>query len=340
MSFNTRLNRRWAILGITLAILTSPVFFSRRAGGQEPVARDPKAWGGNHVGQPVPEYIHGDECLFCHTYTIGTHWQNNAHGVAVRQLEGAGKLQDLLKQPELRKTAGDIDYLMGSRSHIRFLKKEGYGRFQLNSAHAAVTPGAPLVTWLASDSGGWDKNKFGEKCAGCHSTGVDPKTRAFTSFGIDCYACHGYVNPEHSNNTALMILSKKRRNEAQVIESLCAQCHLRGGKSRSTGLPYPNGFIAGDNLFQDFEVDWKKADDMDLNPGDRHVYRNVRDVAVYGKEGVTCISCHQVHTDSPREEASRHMERPRGPICFDCHTQETPIKAPKAFKVSSQVCEY
>jgi hypothetical protein len=34
-------------------------------------AADPAAWGTNHVGQPVPEYVHGDECLFCHRFNVG-----------------------------------------------------------------------------------------------------------------------------------------------------------------------------------------------------------------------------------------------------------------------------
>ena len=41
-----------------------------------------------------------------------------------------------------------------------------------------------------------------------------------------------------------------------MVTSICAQCHVRTGKSRSTGLPYPNNFVAGDNLFRDFQVDF------------------------------------------------------------------------------------
>ena len=54
--------------------------------------QEPAAWGGNHVGKPIPEYVHGDECLFCHRNTIGVTWQKNAHGVAVRQGEDAPEL--------------------------------------------------------------------------------------------------------------------------------------------------------------------------------------------------------------------------------------------------------
>ena len=55
-----------------------------------------------------------------------------------------------------------------------------------------------------------------------------------------------------------------RRDDVRAITSICAQCHVRFGKSRSTGLPYANNFIAGDNLFQDFAADFAKVDDANL----------------------------------------------------------------------------
>ena len=273
-------------------------------------ARDPAAWGGNHVGQPIPEYVHGDECLFCHRNDIGPTWQKNRHGITVRQRQDA---------PELAAKYPDVEYFLGSRERIRFLKKEGYGKFALFSAES-----------------GWDKKRFSDRCAGCHTTGVDSATKAFSAFGLDCYTCHGNVDLQHTNDTSLIWLSKKRRSDARVITSICAQCHLRGGKSRSTGLPYPNNFVAGDNLFQDFEVDFSKAEDETLNPGDRHVWRNVRDVVLYGAENLTCLTCHQVHAQS----SSRHRRALRAPICFDCHNKQGPFKAVRAYTVRSALCEY
>jgi len=70
--------------------------------------------------------------------------------------------------------------------------------------------------------------------------------RTFSAFGHDCYVCHGAVDLNHTGDTRLMLLSKKRRDGPEVVASICAQCHLRGGKSKSTGLPYPNQFVAGD----------------------------------------------------------------------------------------------
>jgi predicted CXXCH cytochrome family protein len=323
---------RLVIIASVLAALT---VFTLSVYSQQPVQTvlDPAAWGGNHVGKPIPEYVHGDECLFCHRNSIGVTWQKNAHGVAVRQGEDAPELQALAgKLPELSTVVNEIGYFLGSRHRVRFLKKSGYGKFSLLNLQAVL---GPNVIAKASDSATWDKEKFGTRCAGCHATAVDANTNSFAAFGIDCYACHGYATVEHSNNTALMWLSKKRRDDARAITSICAQCHIRFGKSRSTGLPYANTFMAGDNLFQDFAVDFAKVDDQNLNPIDRHVLRNVRDVAVRGDLSTFCLTCHDVHVSS----TSRHSQARRGAICADCHgTTFTPQVKP--FDVHSALCEY
>ncbi len=313
---------------------------NQRISGQSEQKLDPAAWGSNHVGKPVPDFVRGDECLFCHRNTIGPQWQKNAHGAAIRQIEGADALRDLLQQPELASASKDIDYILGSRHHIRFLKKEGFGTYAILNTQAVIDAHAKPTKWIETEKPVWDKTKFGNNCAGCHATGIDPKTKQFAAFGLDCYVCHGDVNLEHTNDTKLMILSKKRRNEAELITSTCAQCHLREGKSKSTGLPYPNNFVAGDNLFQDFAIDWAKADDEKLNPIDRHIYRNARDVVVDGKTGTTCINCHQVHYESRAQSLVKHKLPPRSPLCFDCHVNESPLKAVKPYTVISGVCEY
>ena len=328
---------------LTIAcFLASLCAFESSVSSQQPrveqTVLDPAAWGGNHVGKPIPEYVHGDECLFCHRNSIGVTWQKNAHGVAVRQREDAPELQSLAtKLPELSTVVNDIGYFLGSRHRVRFLKKSGYGKFSLLNLQALLGTNVKggVIDKASGDSPTWDKEKFGSRCAGCHATGVDAKTNAFAAFGIDCYACHGYATVEHSNDTSLMWLSKKRRDDARAITSICAQCHIRSGKSRSTGLPYANNFMSGDNLFQDLSVDFSKVDDETLNPADRHVLRNVRDVAVRGDLSTFCLTCHDVHVSS----TLRHSKARRGAICADCHGK---IFAPqvKSYEVHSALCEY
>jgi hypothetical protein len=320
---------------VLITSITLTVFFSLGVFAQKKL--DPAAWGGNHAGKPVPEYVHGDECLFCHRNDIGPGWSKNPHGTTVRQGEDAPDLQPLLKPPSpIAGLASQIEFFLGSRRRVRFLKKEGYGKFAILNTQAEIGADKRAQKWIDAEKPSWDKGRFAERCAGCHATGVDASTKSFSAFGIDCYSCHGVVDLDHTGDTSLIFLSKKRRTDARAITSTCAQCHLRIGKSRSTGLPYPNNFVVGDNLFQDFEVDFSKADDESLNPGDRHIFRNVRDVALYGSEFPTCISCHDVH----KQSSLKHRRAPRTAICSDCHNAEGTIKGSKPYTVHSALCEY
>jgi hypothetical protein len=297
---------------------------------------DPKAWGGNHVGKPVPEYVQGDECLFCHRNDIGPTWEKNSHGLTVRERESAPELSARLKSDAaLENFAPEVELFMGSRHRVRFLKREGYGKFALLNVQAVLDKNRKIEKWVELEKPIWDKDKYANRCAGCHSTAVDPATKRFSAFGHDCYTCHGDVNLEHSKDTSLVLLSKKRRNDVKVITSLCAQCHLREGKAKSTGLPYPNNFVAGDNLFQDFVADFARAGDPGLNAGDRHVWRNVRDVVINGDESMNCLNCHQVHDNS----SFKHRRVLRAPICSECH-QGTGFKEIKRYVVHSRLCEY
>lgn len=250
----------------------------------------------------APAQVTGDECLFCHRNDIGPGWQKNRHGLTIRQREGA---------PDR--------YLLGSRDHVRHLRKEAYGKF------AIQTP-----------QGAWDADRFADRCAGCHASGLDPAAKTFAAFGIDCYMCHGNADLAHANDISLVWFSKKRRSDATAITSICAGCHLRGGRSRSTGLPYPVRFTAGDDLFSDFQADFAQADDPGLHAGDRHIYRNVRDIVVRGERGLTCLSCHQVHSGS----SQKHRRVLRGPICQDCHHAQGPMKVVRRQTMHSAVCEY
>lgn len=300
-------------------------------------ALDPAAWGANHAGKPVPDFVHGDECLFCHRNDIGPGWQKNAHGITLRQQEDAPALAQVLKtQPAISALASQVEYFLGSRHRVRFLRKEGYGKFALLNTQLVVGADGRAGNWIDAEKPIWDKQRFADRCAGCHTTGVDSATKSFAAFGLDCYVCHGVVDLDHTKDTSLIFLSKKRRNDARAVTSICAQCHLRMGKSKSTGLPYPNNFVVGDNLFQDYQVDFSKADDESLNPGDRHILRNVRDVALYGSEFPTCLSCHDLH----KQTSFKHRRAPRTAACTDCHNAEGPLNVVKPYTVRSALCEY
>ena len=121
-------------LRVPAAAHSSKAETSQEASRNAPVQKsiDPAAWGGSHAGKPVPDFVHGDECLFCHRNDIGPGWQKNAHGITVRQSEDAPEWQNIFKsQPALAAIAPQVEYFLGSRHRLRFLKKEGYGKFAI-----------------------------------------------------------------------------------------------------------------------------------------------------------------------------------------------------------------
>jgi len=332
-------NRSWSACW-TLAVLalgtpvTSCLVWSQ---SDTPRRLDPAAWGSDHVGQPVPAYATGDECLFCHRLKIGPTWGANRHARTIRDLDEQSPALAALKQSPAKERAHEIQFVMGDRRRQRFLKPaRAYGRLEILSTEWIPPRDQQPQQLLSADRPHWDLNQFGNSCAGCHSTAVDPDQQAFSAMSLDCFVCHGEVPAEHAKNPALVHLSAARKTEAREVTSICAQCHVRIGKSRSSGRPYPNNFVAGDNLFRDFQVDFSDSAVRDLSTADRHVLENVRDVVVYGNEQVTCLTCHDVHNQSSR----KHRFVAQSSLCLSCHHAEGPKRKLKPFSIHSQACGY
>lgn len=328
-----------AVLVPFAAYLYAPVSGPELHAAEPGANLDPAAWGEDHVGQSLPEYMTGDECLFCHRDTLGPAWQQNRHYLMLRLPADDPPAMAALKQnKETAELADAVGFVLGDKRQAKFLKKsEGYGKFDVLSV--GCTPHADKKTCDlgAVENPHWDAEKFANRCAGCHATAVDSEQKTFASPGLDCYVCHGEVIPDHANDTRLVHLSKARKDPARVAIAICAQCHVRTGKSKSSGLPYPNNFVAGDNLFRDFEIDFSDEAIAKLNPADRHVVENVRDVVVRGDEHVTCMTCHDVHGESTKKHErvsrSRHL-------CVHCHEETGPKSKIKEYAVHSETCEY
>ena len=255
----------------------------------------------DHVGQPVPDYMTGDQCLFCHRTIVGETWEQEPHAWTIRPVG---------LPPAVAKLPADATHVIGSPQHYRALKLIGYGKFAI----------------LGDDGKTWQPDVFATKCAGCHTTGVDPKTHAFSAFAFDCYACHGDLSTDHTTKPEIAWLGTKRPQEPKAIVMICGSCHLRGGHSESTGLPYPNNFIAGDDLFADFKVDLTRDHDPTMNTADRHAYAYTRKVMEGSTQ--TCLDCHRVHG---RPDLKHEY-------CIDCDAP--PAGKEGTPKLRSQVCDY
>jgi len=306
--------------------------------GEHPAELDPAAWGSDHVEMELPEYIEGGECLFCHRDDVGHTWAKNTHNRTIRDADpNSPEMAPLLADETTRALAKEAELVLGDRRAARFLKRSAeYGHADLLSVAAHAGRSSNRFRLDKVENPHWDTAHFNENCAGCHTTAVDPEDQAFATVSLDCYACHGDAPVEHANDASLMPLAKKRNDPPRVVVSLCGSCHIRFGKSKASGLPYPTNFVAGDNLFRDFEFDWALADDEKMNPSDRHVLVNTRDVALYGREEMTCLSCHDVHMGS----TVRHRDVPDQAYCALCHDPSEPKTRHKLYEVHSERCEY
>ncbi len=297
---------------------------------------DPAAWGSDHVGQPLPNFTSGDECLFCHR-DVGPGWPTNRHGQTIRTADAMSPaVAALLESPQFKSFGGETGFVMGGRSQQRFLKAAAeHGRLDLLSLRWTPSKSGADGRLTALEQPHWDTQAFGARCAGCHATGVDPGKETFQAISLDCFVCHAEPPAKHTTQGSLAVLSPHRQESAAVVTSICAQCHLRGGVSKSSGLPYSNHFLAGDNLFRDFRIDLAPAVTDKFNPGDRHVHENVRDVVVNGREDVTCLSCHSIH----QQTAKKHETAADSAICLNCHTAESK-KVRVRYEVHSKTCDY
>ena len=297
-------------------------------------------WG-DHVDAPLPEYVTGEECLFCHRDDWGNRWAKNYHQRTVRPADAdSPAMKALTADPEMKTFVSDAANLLGARRSIRFLKRSNeYGKFGLlSAAYAPAPPGASSRVHgklIETKDVHWDERTFAKSCAGCHTTAVDPQTHAFSATSLDCYACHGVVDLRHSKDTKLVAFGKGSPDPPRMQLANCAQCHLRTGKSKKSGLPYPTNFVVGDNLFRDYQVDLSDAALAKMNPGDRHIAQNVREV-VQGKSITTCVTCHDIHAQS----STKHRQVAQGATCVSCHEPGKPMSKPTKYEVHSTLCGY
>lgn len=328
------MRERRTVTGVVLAVVPLGAMTSR---SEQPKRLDPAAWGSDHVGQPVPEYTTGDECLFCHREKVGAGWGANRHNRTIRPLDPESPAAGALKQPPAREFAGAVTLVMGGPHRQRFLRaSKEYGKLDLLSIEWVPPRGETPGKLVSVERPHWNAAQFADSCAGCHTTAVDPKEKAFSAVSLDCFACHGSVPAEHAKKPELAHLSPKRKDDARVVTSICAQCHVRTGRSKDTGRPYPTNFVAGDNLFRDLRADFSDAALAALSSADRHVMENVRGVVVFGREAVTCLSCHDVHGRSSR----KHHRAAEGDSCLTCHNAGGPKRDRKPFSAFSKTCGY
>jgi hypothetical protein len=293
---------------------------------------DPTAWGDDHVDKVMPQFTEGGECLFCHRSETINKWDQNRHQRTMRlATPEEPAMAALIKEDALADIAPDVWLILGANEHARFLKKSPkYG-------HAEIL----TTKWDGDELHGvenaaWNEGKFNESCAGCHASGVDRETLAYQAVAHDCFVCHGDVPTTHAAKPEEALFAKTAQHGPLVETAICASCHVRTGESTATGRPYPTNFVPGDNLFKDFQMDLSEETIAASNPIDAHVLMNVRDVVLRGNTSETCMTCHDVHTQS----TAKHELLKTREDCYVCHQKDARKSEVPPFDVHSAVCEY
>ena len=102
---------------------------------------DPAAWGSDHVGQPLPEYMESGECLFCHRDSVGTTWGKNKHNRTIRDAEASEPaIAALTRRSGHERNRRPGCAVLGDTRANRFLKRSGqYGKVDVLSTTATFT---------------------------------------------------------------------------------------------------------------------------------------------------------------------------------------------------------
>src|SRR5215472_10808373 len=93
----------------TIMLIAAAVFFTAQVGGDKARAQQKRSSSStlaagvahearhDHVGKPLPDYMTGDQCLFCHRDVVGQTWEREPHAWTVREVGREPTVQQLPK---------------------------------------------------------------------------------------------------------------------------------------------------------------------------------------------------------------------------------------------------
>src|SRR5437899_2643958 len=113
-----RMIRRWVFFAFVASAGDAAALLLR---GQMVSAQplDPAAWGSDHAGKPLPNFMSGDECLFCHR-DVGPGWPTNRHGQTIRTVDAdAPALKELARSPQFKDISAEVEFLLGGKTGVR-----------------------------------------------------------------------------------------------------------------------------------------------------------------------------------------------------------------------------
>jgi predicted CXXCH cytochrome family protein len=213
----------------------------------------------------------------------------------------------------------DAIYTIGNQWKQRYITKIGDELFILPAQYNLETG-----RWVPYHAKNWKERPWLKNCGGCHVTGLDYEKRAFIEPGVGCEACHGpgdkHVGAK-PGEYAKHIVNPANLPVGAAVQ-VCGSCHTRG-KDVSGKHGYPKGYKPGKSLLSFYKEvrpgkDKKRFWPDGSSKSHHQQYLDWRQ-SRHAREGVTCISCHTVHSTG---SATRYQTRlPGNTLCMSCHQQ-------------------
>lgn len=191
-------------------------------------------------------------------------------------------------------------------------------------------------------------NQVGDaKCDACHTTGfktAKDKTSGEwiankSELGISCEACHGPGSKHAQRGGKGTIVNPANLNAIQQ-DQLCGQCHSRVTNSQIKDLAFPQGFFIGNTDLQERVQFWTFQSNPDnfWSNGDakknRQQYHDIQK-SRHQQAGVTCITCHDVHsgkTGYGQVRGDKHS------LCASCHEPSATFYKGSAMEKAGATC--
>lgn len=286
----------------------------------------------------LPGYVGSDVCRECHEENY-RQWSLTPHA---RMLRDAKKYPEAIAadkfSPEIPFTKRDITHTVGSHWVQKFLTDID-GELYVLPKYWNI----PARDWEPYSIFNWRAKPYSLSCYGCHTVGLDIKTKGYVEEAIGCESCHG-PGARHAGSEDAGDIVNPSDLTKERYDMICESCHTDGMDLIEGVYPFAAGFQPGDtidNYYTKFFLPKPKSKGWykgDSTYKDRHrmfmfwqskFYSNQRACEVCGfdreKEGEEetfmsrsefCQTCHYKYLDSMDKHA-KHDKNEVG--CTDCH---------------------
>lgn len=336
MKFITNLPKIPIVIGAIFLLALIVVVFTTIALKNDLVHEGSRQLAGKFKDRSGATFVGSETCKTCHERTY-LEWRTSLHSRMMRdvKLEPLANMGDFESPLEVRTfTKDDVAYTLGSQWKQQYLKKEGQDLIVLPAQYNVFTG-----EWKPYYPDKPEKRVWFNECAGCHATGVDPKSKTFVEMGVACEACHGpgSNHVEAVPGYEIPTIIQATRLTPGLAAQICGSCHTAGHDKKGT-YAYPVDYqlhkgVGNIRLYFDEATPQTDPDRFWPSGESRHSNQQYLDwkKSEHAKVGVTCITCHDVHRSKSALQATGEVPNPlveirsktrlfEDKLCKSCHT--------------------